>query len=826
MARSIKINDPFARSVEVALEHFADPGWLGMHSPLAAPYFLGDLLRARADAESPVGRGRVLQTVLVSASQALSPDQRHLLEVAFFKRDPALNNTGVALRLTLSETTYYRHRASAIEALAGEVNRVVLSPWRMDMPRAKPLVGRAAALKAAADVLYRRGTVALVGPCGIGKTALGAALVHEWGECNAFWYTIRPGLNDQFGALVFALACCLRSHGAAGAWRQLIADRGATDAARALALLGHDLSQLEVRPLICVDEVDALHDARQSHAQLIHLLESLRGLAPMVWIGQQVLLEADRYLTLMGLDDEGVAELLAEHGLVNASAADVAAVRAHTRGNPALVVRVADLWRQGDSFPDVLRLIASAPSVEALLARAWKRLGETERGALMALAVFDGAIPCDAWPDHRETLDVLVARALALNSGNGTLQLPSYVREFVRRRTPLELAARLHLWAAEVFESRGEYTAAARHYIQAGQPGLAIWTWFNHRELEVDRGRAAVARALFADIRADQLADEEDRRALAILRAELAMKAGLAEEAEAELASVSWPPMLPATPLACQLQGDALEAQGRIAQALEAYREAWRKLDASIESRAVALHIRSGYIHVNREPNLQHAYNDALLALWQAHHFVGHVQRQMGNYADAQASLNTALRIAHDLPNNRVQLARTHQSLSALFVHIADADRAVQHAQMALQLDRVIGDSVSILFDELNLSSALIIARRHDEALAVALAAASCAEEINHTFLAVGCYACAAEACFHLDRFDEAMHFAQRVLLGEEQVFRACALMVMGWVKARLGALGEAEQLFVQAIQEARESEDHYVEAQVMRSLNGLRLTS
>jgi hypothetical protein len=42
--RSIKINDPFARSVEIALEHFADPAWLGEHSPLAAPYFLGDAL--------------------------------------------------------------------------------------------------------------------------------------------------------------------------------------------------------------------------------------------------------------------------------------------------------------------------------------------------------------------------------------------------------------------------------------------------------------------------------------------------------------------------------------------------------------------------------------------------------------------------------------------------------------------------------------------------------------------------------------------------------------------------------------------------------------
>lgn len=824
MARSIKINDPFARTVEAALEHFADASWLGAHSPLAAPYFLGDALEGRADAESPAGRGRVLQSIFLSTARTLPTEQQHLLATTFFTRDPALNNTGVAMALNMSETTYYRRRANAIEALADEVNRAMLPPWRMDMPYASPLVNRDAIRNACLDLLHRRSAVALSGPGGIGKTALGVALAQQWSERRAFWYTIRPGLNDQLSAVTFALAHFLRSHGAAGAWRQMIADRGVTDPARAVTLLRHDLAQTESRLVICIDEVDLLRDERGEHAQVIHLLESLRGATPMVWIGQQVLIDADQHHVLTGLSEEEVVALLASKGASGLSASEVQAVCTSTRGNPALISLVANLWRAGERLSDVLQAIASAPSVELLLNRIWKRVSDEERGALMALAVFGGAAPRDAWPNHQAAFDALITRELAQASQNGSIQLPSYVREFVRRRTPADLAARLNLAAAEVFESRGEYTVAARHYVQADQLALAIWTWFNHRELEIDRGQSATARALFAAIRADQLSDEEDKRALAILRAELALNAGAAGEAEAELDSVRWPLTLPATPLARQLQGDALEAQGRIAQALDAYREAWRALDASAQSRAVTLHVRSGYIHINREPDMQRAKHAATLALWQAHHFMGHVQRQLGEYAKAEESLNIALQIAGDLPNNKAQLARTHQSLSALFVHTSIARKAIHHAQTALQLDRAIGDAVNELFDELNLSSAYILSERFHDALAVALSAVTRAKAIDHAFLTCGFYTCAAEACFHLNRFDDAMQFVEQTLRGEEQVFRSYALMIMGWTKARTGLYDEAKSLLLQAVNEARESDDRYVEAQALKSLGEAQL--
>ena len=240
MARSIKISDPFARAVEAALEHVGDPAWLGEQSPLAAPYFLGAAVTASSRDDSPADRGRALQALLATSATKLDAEQQTLLNTSFFRRDVALNNTGVAMALSLSETTYYRRRASAIEALADEANRNAAPPWRFDMPRTHPLINRDRLRQDCIALLRENHTVALSGAGGIGKTALGAAVARATGD--AFWFTVRPGLNDHLNGFVFALAHFLRGHDAPATWRQLVADRGVVDPARALGVLRHDLA--------------------------------------------------------------------------------------------------------------------------------------------------------------------------------------------------------------------------------------------------------------------------------------------------------------------------------------------------------------------------------------------------------------------------------------------------------------------------------------------------------------------------------------------------------------------------------------------------------
>ena len=65
--KSITPATVFSATVRAALEHVADPQWLGEHSPLATPYFLG---RQSPDGSYPTearDRGLVLQNAIREA---------------------------------------------------------------------------------------------------------------------------------------------------------------------------------------------------------------------------------------------------------------------------------------------------------------------------------------------------------------------------------------------------------------------------------------------------------------------------------------------------------------------------------------------------------------------------------------------------------------------------------------------------------------------------------------------------------------------------------------------------------------------------------------
>ena len=70
---STKTAVSFTDQVRLALNHLNDAAWLGEHSPLAAPYFLGDFLPA-SSASAPIGRGNILAQALRTAATALWPD--------------------------------------------------------------------------------------------------------------------------------------------------------------------------------------------------------------------------------------------------------------------------------------------------------------------------------------------------------------------------------------------------------------------------------------------------------------------------------------------------------------------------------------------------------------------------------------------------------------------------------------------------------------------------------------------------------------------------------------------------------------------------------
>lgn len=68
-----KKRDPtegFPATVRAALEHYHDVQWLGVHSPLATPYFLGERSPAHRLGDQPEARGRALQGLLSEAADS------------------------------------------------------------------------------------------------------------------------------------------------------------------------------------------------------------------------------------------------------------------------------------------------------------------------------------------------------------------------------------------------------------------------------------------------------------------------------------------------------------------------------------------------------------------------------------------------------------------------------------------------------------------------------------------------------------------------------------------------------------------------------------
>jgi len=72
-------------------------------------------------------------------------------------------------------------------------------------------------------VLQNKESIAITGNVGCGKTALGSIVTQTHTATNTFWYTVRPGLNDQRDTLLFTLSYFFHTCGSSALWLQLVA---------------------------------------------------------------------------------------------------------------------------------------------------------------------------------------------------------------------------------------------------------------------------------------------------------------------------------------------------------------------------------------------------------------------------------------------------------------------------------------------------------------------------------------------------------------------------------------------------------------------------
>jgi tetratricopeptide (TPR) repeat protein len=823
--------DAFTQSVESALEQIDQPAALGQRSPLSAPYFLGQYLNADAAASTAEGRGAVLVQLLRQAAKTLTDDQQAVLNVAFFQAAnySALNELR-ASALHRSLRSYYRDRSMAVQALAVALGRLVIPPLRAERPRAKTLIGRTEQRATALIALRSGQSLAITGPAGSGKTTLGTHIAAEWASDAHFWFTIRHGFTDNASAVLFGLCHWLRSLGATSAWHQLVADAGKDKARLELShirpMLRHDIAHIrQSKPdkpqplLVCIDDVDLLDPQRAEHDRALDVIRELRDLVPVMLIGQNLILETDQHVQLAGLGNGDVAEMLRREPWALFSPDEIERLAKATRGLPALVQLFSLLHRLGEPVAGTLRLVEEGLSADALFQRAWVRLDEAARYLLMQVAVYDGYAPADEWRDAGDVASPLVVSGLLESNAHDGFAVTSYARAAVLRRILPSLRPALHLQAAEALEQRGEYTSAARQFVQAGQPFRAIALWSEHRAEETERGHAESALAMLRNVSPDSLSNKDERRVLFAVRAELSRKMGALAEGLDDLASVTWPSAHALTPFAETLRGDLHEFSGNIESATAAYEMALRALAGPREAREVDAYYKSGFIHLYRSRDVERAMQAAVQAHFRAERFHGQVLEERGDIAAAHERYQAAAALLPQL--NPAVTARAHNEfdLGRIAMKLGHYSDAIARLQAAIQLYDQAGDLAISVTVYLNLSFALNAAGQYDQALEVATARLKFVQDSGDTYL-VSALACnAAESCAFLGRLDEAEGYIALAFRQEEEFHRHYILTVQGMVHGKREHYVQAEQHFTEAIRMAQASEDPFGEAPAWRWL-------
>ena len=853
----------FEQQLKQALKYIQDTAWLGQHSVLASPYFLGAVASAQTNvathpANQAAARGAALWQALQHAAGSLwgetGPANREQIETAM----PAILQSPGSPRYAFlvlelryfhrffkprrlsqiweeflgeSRAEFYRDLDIAIRLLGQALLAQLRPTFRLEQPpQWADFVGREAVRRQCLAVLRAGQSVALSGPGGVGKTTLGSVIAADWPADAVFWYTIRPTLTDHLNSLLYSLGYFLHRQGASHLWQMLAAgDAAAAESGvgdnvnLALGLLREDLAQLPTAPLLCFDELDRLRpmdveNTPPAHRQLLEFVDSLRGLVPLLIVGQRAVVDTDVHHALTGLPEPDLQRLL-QNAHITLPRQEAARLRQYTDGNPRLLRLVMALYQQNaaDGSPDLTQMLAQleqTPALQPLFDRLWLRTAAAERRLLQSLSVFRGPTPQDAWQAQAAAWDSLRQRGLLVMDEQGSVALWPALRDLIYAELSAELREQLHAQAAAVRAGRGEYTAAAYHLCQAGAVKQAITLWFPQRQQEIQRGQAAAALAVFQDISLRRLGKKE-QQALALLRAELYQLGGESVRGLADLEAVDWPETATVSVQARALQGAFQEALGQPEAALATY-EAGMAAALEMQQQLLLLRERRARLHV-RQRQMPQAWREARLAQYEAENLQGVVQAEQGEYAAAYESYQRALAVAEGVGYD-AGIARTHRDLITLLSRQGKLDEVIAHAEQAIAYYNRIGDRLNQETVRSILSSTYIQTQQYDLAVQAAGQALAFFERIGHTHGMGATAANLAEGYFGLGDMAQARRYALLVLQQEEPFTHPYALFTLGLVGQAEGKLEEAAHAFASSARLAAQNDDRFMLAYARRA--------
>lgn len=843
----------FERNVKQALRLYDQPERLGQESPLASPYMLGPVMRDLPRPVTAQTRGELLRAAVRSAAARLwdgeipptreamlaaiaearrNPDEPRysylVLELRCFHqrvRPNRMSDIWEDEQLLLgSKSQHYRDFDLAVRRLTPlllDVLRPTLRPERPPAPTA--LYGYAGQVALLAEALAAGKAVALVGPGGIGKTSLAAAALARLGERACFWYTLRPGLNDGTGSLLFALAAFLHELGPANLWQYLVTANGAVgDLNLAAGLLRQDLAALEARPpVLCFDDLEHLAGGglglrTPPDARMLELVGALRGAAPLLLISQRPLPAYDLQIDLAGLGPDEIARLWGDAGF-RLGPPQAGRLHRYTGGNPGLLTLLLALQREGE---EIAAELGDEPARSLLPAfqRLWRRLNLEERRALQALSVYQGYAPEEVLP--ATALDTLAQLRLVERDGAGGVALLPALAPAIREQIPPEQLAGLHRAAAMARLERGEYTAAAYHFVQGGDEPRAVQAWFPHREHALARGEADTARHIFPAVDRERLGRPE-RKALDLICAELRRYAGQTEEGLRELEHADWGDESEASARLWMLRGEMEDALGYPDRALASYAEGVR-VTARLLGQLTALHLRGGLLSLRRRE---------LAGSWQAVHRAefelevlrGMLRDEEGDYDASLAAYGRALALAEQLDDDALR-AQAERWLATIYGRREQLAEAVEHATRSIAIYERTGDRLSLEKMRSNLASIFVQTREFRAALEAGAPAYAFFLAVRDPLYASGTAANLAEASFNLGDLEAATRYASEVVAMGQPFTLHYGRFTLGQVELSRGNLVGAAAHFSASMEHAKQNDDLYMAAYAQRALGEAHL--
>ena len=822
----------FYKSVEWALKNYTKPLRLGEQSPLATPYILGEKLATTPN--RPEERGQILQELIRQGIAKMSGDKSaREQEVLTQYYVNGLSETAALDQLSMSKFPFHRLRRSAIDSLTAVLIDELRPAVRLERPPMAPTsqYGRSDEQKQCLAALQSNKQIWITGAGGIGKSTLASSLANSWPEERVFWLTIRIGLNDHVQHIAFALGYFLAKCGYPALWQECVADKSIVSSERMVPIIRHALEQLqqsETPVLVCIDDIDQLQRTQNAdHEQIIRLLTSLRSLAAFLFIGQRATTDADEFFHLTSLSADLTHKWLRDAAL-SPSSEQLQALYSYTQGNPRLIELMVALYNRGVSIDDLLHHLREAPGIEFLVERILSNCDQNERAVLIELSIFRGAAPLDAWSKKaaQEAIHGLGKLRLVESYAQGQLTFHPVYRDIIYRGLSTEQLQVLHLWAAEIFESRGDYTSAIHHWVQAGNIENAVALWRRCGVDEINRGQAHTAYQIFSQMDKNHLSTEV-KSYLPIVLAELEQFLGNSQQARTTLELIVAQTPLTAI-IAANMQGEIANDFGEFERAQEFFKESLRLGEQLIESQLAKAYKGRAWASI-RQRELDQAYTEALHARYEVENIQGYLLENRHLYLQAIDHYQAALALADELAHEE-GIARTSLNLARLYSWLGNYDEAATFQLRTEQSYKRLGKSIAIIGALINRAFMQNGDGNHQSAIdtlndAKELSAAL--DEALPTWPQALIAQNYAEAYLGLDQLALAEESARQAIAFEEEGVLADAYRTFGEIMHQQGKLDLAEEFIRNSIDLLEQSAepDQYLLGYAWRALARLYTT-